>query len=137
MHYRMLHYLCKKIYYLVRFRKSHNRRRIFSAIILLMVMIMQVGVKAFHQHHYAVSERMTCSDCDHHRVHSGHITSWDGGSSDCVVCQLFSSPFSEAKTVLFKVIAAERLTYCICSVAEVVSTMQMHIIPRAPPACLL
>lgn len=111
--------------------------RTFSAILLLMVMMIQVGVKTFHLHHYAESEHVVCSDCEHHRVHSGHILSWDGSSSDCVVCHLFSSPFTEVKTVLFKAITAERLSYCICSVTDVVSTLQMHIIPRAPPAYLL
>lgn len=61
--------------------------------ILLLVMVMQVGVKTFHLHHEHASVKVECEDCDQHRVHDGHLIDWDGQNDDCVLCQLLSCQY--------------------------------------------
>lgn len=70
------------------FRNS-NRHNLY-AIVLLMVMVLQVGIKTFHVHHDHASVHIECEDCDQHRVHDGHLTDWDGQSDECMLCQLLS-----------------------------------------------
>lgn len=82
-----------------KYRNSFKERRSVMAIILLMVMMMQMGIKTFHQHHRAESARIVCSDCDHHKVHQGHVASWDGTSDNCTLCQLLTTPFTECPAV--------------------------------------
>lgn len=80
---RMLHYSAR-----------HN----LSTIILLMVMVLQVGIKTFHVHSDHVPVHIECEDCDQHRVHDGHLTDWDGQSDECVLCQLLSVQYVAAAT---------------------------------------
>ena len=68
-------------------------RRNLYAILLLMVMVLQVGIKTFHVHHDHASVHIECEDCDQHRVHDGHLTDWDGQSDDCMLCQLLSAQY--------------------------------------------
>lgn len=58
-------------------------------------MMVQMGVRTFHQHHHAEKETVTCNDCSHHKIHDGHILSWDGGNDNCTLCQLLTTPFTE------------------------------------------
>lgn len=76
-----------------------NRRHRLSAIVLLMVMVLQLGVRIAHQHHHDRSAHVVCSDCEHNRVHSGHVSSWDGAQDDCVLCQILATPFVAADEV--------------------------------------
>ena len=73
-------------------------RHNLHAIILLMVMVLQVGIKTFHVHHDHVSVHIECEDCDQHRVHDGHLTDWDGQSDDCMLCQLLSTQYVATDT---------------------------------------
>ena len=100
-------------------------------------MMLQLGVKTLHLHHHAEIDHISCSDCDNHRVHNGHILSWDGSSSDCVVCQLFTSPFCKASDAHLSAIIVEHRSHAICPVADICNSMQMHNIARAPPVYLL
>lgn len=117
--------------------RRHTGIRTFSAIILLMVMLLQVGVKGFHRHHCVETASVTCSDCEHHRVHDGHILNWNGSCDDCIVCQLFSSPFCKPQGIQLNVIPVGYQQPCICFVAAIVDVSRCSIIPRGPPAFLL
>ena len=76
------------------FNKKESKRSFF-AIILLMVMMVQVGVKMIHTHHIE-NTLVSCSECEHHQVHHGHLLSWDGESRDCLLCQLLTNPYTES-----------------------------------------
>lgn len=73
-------------------------RHNLHAIILLMVMVLQVGIKTFHVHHDHASVHIECEDCEQHRVHDGHLTDWDGQSDDCILCQLLSTQYVAEET---------------------------------------
>lgn len=118
-------------------RKRDTMKRTISAVILLMVMMLQVGGKAFHLHHHVEREHVVCSDCEHHRVHGGHFLNWEDSSSDCILCQLFQTPYNKAQDVRINAVEAEHHTHRICRVVVVTITAQMYIISRAPPAFLL
>lgn len=66
---------------------------------LLMVMVLQMGVRVAHTHHHQLTEQVECSDCEHNRVHSGHLLSWDGEQDDCILCQILATPFLPADEV--------------------------------------
>ena len=112
-------------------------RQIFTTTILLMVMMLHLGVKTFHQHHSVDVVRVICIDCEHHPVHDGHILNLEGCSEDCVVCQLFSTPYNKVRDVLKNVIPIEHLIRVICNITVVHSVVQMHASSRAPPTFLL
>lgn len=112
--------------------RNQKRIRFISAIILLMVMMLQVGVKTLHQHQHVEKEHISCSDCEHHRVHSGHIINYvDDG--DCFLCQIISTPFCEAKCVRLNIIPAGHPSYSIYYNADFVCVAQTNVSPRAPP----
>lgn len=71
-------------------------RRTLSSIVLLMVMVLQMGVRTLHQHHSAGHAEIVCSDCEHHKVHDGHLLSWDGVGDDCPMCQQLTTPFTNS-----------------------------------------
>lgn len=79
--------------------KRYAVRYDLYAITLLMVMLLQVGIKTFHVHHEHASIRIVCEDCDQHRVHDGHLIDWDGQSDDCMLCQLLTAQYVAAGRV--------------------------------------
>lgn len=102
-----------------------------------MVMILQLGIKSFHQHHYAENVTITCDDCDHHKVHSGHLLSWNGESNDCVVCHILSTPFTECQPF---VLTFQSPTYhCkhYCADYNIINGCRGTNHLRGPPASLL
>ncbi|MBQ0048762.1 MAG: hypothetical protein KBT12_00765 [Bacteroidales bacterium] len=121
----------------MKMRRSHSVTRTCSTIMLLVVMILQVGVKSFHLHHHAEANHAVCLDCEHHRVHNSHLLIWDGGSPDCLVCHLFSTSYDKGVDLVLPDMATPAPAYCICRFEVIPKRVQMHIIPRAPPAFLL
>ena len=115
----------------------YTRVRTLSAIMLLMVMLLQVGVKCFHCHHYVEAASVICSDCEHHRVHDGHIVSWNGSCDDCVICHLFSSPFCKPQGVQLCAVPVRYQQLCICFIDTILDVSRYNLIPRAPPVFLL
>lgn len=112
-------------------------KQTISAIILLMVMIMQMGVKTFHQHNHAESSSIVCSDCEHHKVHSGHLTNWEGNSDECTLCQLLTTPFSEGSILTLgnTFIVYNTLYFCPDSNLSIGNRSTIRL--RGPPAFLL
>lgn len=113
--------------------KRYEMRRILIAIALLMVMMMQLGVKSFHQHHRVVTSEILCDDCLHHKVHGGHLLSWDGATGDCPVCQMMQTPYIAAQSEAVSVAETFSLTYGIAPVSKAFETEGCHIAPRGPP----
>lgn len=80
--------------------KRNSIRHNLYAIVLLMVMLLQMGIKTFHVHHVHVSAKIECEDCDQHRVHDGHLIDWDGQQEECMLCQLLSVQYVAAETYI-------------------------------------
>ena len=70
-------------------------RRTWSAVIMLMIIVLQMGIRTLHHHHYVEKAKLECSDCEHHRVHAGHLLTWDEAMDDCTLCQLLTTPFMQ------------------------------------------
>ena len=112
-----------------------TRKQLFFAIMLMMVMMLQMGVKTFHLHHHAEKETISCSDCEQHKVHSGHLLTWDGSSDDCLLCQLISTPFIEVDAIKFTPIDVEHQQASHIYVAFCIDNTWRNIKPRGPPSC--
>lgn len=111
------------------------RKRYFFAILLMMVMMLQMGVKGLHLHEHAEKETIYCSDCDKHKVHSGHLLSWDGCSDDCLLCQLITTPFIEVDAITFTPVSVEYGQECHIYTAFCIDKAWRSIKPRGPPCC--
>lgn len=117
-------------------RHKLTYRRTWSAVILLMIMALQMGVRTLHQHHYVEKVKLECSDCDHHRVHAGHLLAWDGATDDCTLCQLLTTPFRQcvAKHIVF-VPLGHHQTYHDIPLGIANATLGVHL-RRGPPSLL-
>lgn len=116
--------------------RNSNRGRL-HAIILLLVMLLQVGIKSFHVHHACASVSIECEDCEQHRVHDGHLISRDGQSDDCMLCQLLSNPYE-----LSEVFHPDAVITALCSFDQVRQWplclgQWQSVRPRGPPSYLL
>lgn len=114
-------------------RNRYSRRRHILAILLLMVMMLQMGAKTFHRHHHGARVEYTCSDCEHHKVHDGHIMAWDGESDDCPLCQILQSPYTIAEELPQVCVVMTHHSYDIAVVPDVYGATWCHISPRGPP----
>lgn len=114
-----------------------NRRHRLSAIVLLMVMVLQLGVRIAHQHHHELSAQVSCSDCEHNRVHSGHVSSWDGEQDDCLLCQILATPYLQAEDVCNECYIVEQpMLYADC-ISAVQKCGCLNLSLRGPPSFLL
>lgn len=66
-------------------------RRIVSTF-LLAVYLSAVLASTFHRHPEH-SEGPACEQCVHHLPHAGHIGTYEGSLSDCVLCQFLGIPY--------------------------------------------
>lgn len=113
---------------------KYSRRDRFFAITLLMVMFMQMGIRIVHLHHHAESVLTECSDCQHNRVHSGHIVSWDGTQDDCLICQYLATPFLKAEGAKCHVYATEHHQPLCSCVSDISDRSCQCLRPRGPPS---
>lgn len=116
---------------------NNSIRHNLYAVILLVMMVMQVGVKCFHLHHEHVSITIDCEDCDQHRVHDGHLIDWDGQSDDCMLCQLLSSPYVPSIEFRLGAIVAQFSLLPQDRQSAVCLDQWQSICPRGPPTYLL
>lgn len=107
------------------------------AIILLMVMLLQVGIKTFHVHHTHASVKIECEDCDQHKVHDGHLIDWDGQSDDCMLCQLLTNPYVAAEEIRPDDVINHLCTQPQGQLLAVCQGQWQSIRQRGPPASLL
>lgn len=116
--------------------RSSNRRRL-HAIILLLVMLLQVGIKTFHVHHVHASVSIECEDCEQHRVHAGHLISWDGQSDDCMLCQILANPFELTEELRISDVIEPLCSFDQDKQWPVCLGQWQSIRPRGPPLYLL
>lgn len=76
-------------------------RHDLHAITLLLVMLLQVGMKTLHVHHEHASVKVECDDCNQHRLHDGHFIDWDGQNDDCLLCQLLSCQYTASEGISY------------------------------------
>lgn len=112
----------------------HNKRRGLFAIILLMVMTLQMGVKGFHVHRHAHAVKVACSDCEHHRVHGGHIVAWDGNSDNCPLCQVVANPYVEGSALCLDFSLNHNADYGTSASPYLLGAEWGARCPRGPPA---
>lgn len=101
-----------------------------------MVMMLHMGVKTLHVHHHAQGEKVVCSDCEHHRVHNGHLISWDGGSDDCPLCHMLTTPGIPYQHVRLTILPTLHLVRHAAADGIVAAGDSMTHYRRGPP-CLL
>ena len=75
-------------------------RRTAFAWLLLWVFVPMMVLSVVHQHERATATEMSCTDCDHHVAHAGHLLMTDGHAHDCVLCQLASVVFVGGATLV-------------------------------------
>ena len=118
------------------YRSRSNRKRSLFAIILLMVMLLQMGVKVLHQHHHDKTVEFYCSDCENHRVHDGHIIGWDDDSDDCQICQILAAPFVHSQEVHVSFCPVVNYVFGITEAPKIYESEWCRIAPRGPPSLL-
>ncbi|MBQ9288029.1 MAG: hypothetical protein IJ212_06345 [Bacteroidaceae bacterium] len=115
---------------------KHDIKLKISAIFLLMIMALQVGVKSVHLHHHAESASLACQDCEQHKVHSGHISVWDHEHDDCLICQLLVVPFLKGTTLSLTTLSSTIPSHCISYISHIQEFIGCNICLRAPPSFL-
>ena len=110
------------------------RRRMRSALLLLLVYVPMMMTVALHRHGGEPETYVAayCNDCLHH-VHHGHLMATQHAAHDCVICQLQSMPFLvPVLTVLAVAVGACRFLGVAACCATVLRACGMAS-PRAPP----
>ncbi|MBR5257224.1 MAG: hypothetical protein IKV62_10685 [Bacteroidales bacterium] len=106
-------------------------RRIVSTF-LLAVYLSAVLASTFHRHPEH-TQGPECEQCVHHLPHAGHIGTYEGALSDCVLCQFLGIPY------ILTLAAALLLPMClfggiISPLRETfISSYRQHTRSRAPP----
>lgn len=113
--------------------RYNNKRNVF-AILLLMVMMLQMGIKTLHHHHYEHKTEFFCSDCENHKVHDGHFLDWEGDTDDCMLCQLLQTPYIPALEIPVVHFSVRIHVNDIIAVPEVFETAWCAISLRGPPS---
>lgn len=116
--------------------KRGSRNRLLSAF-LLMLMVMNVGIRCVHIHHYDHHAQTECADCQHHKVHSGHLSAWDGEQSDCFICHVLATPYVKAECTACNFADTECQFACFFYSPDVTENSVPNITLRGPPSFLL
>ncbi len=115
--------------------KITTRRKI-SAWILLGVFVPMLLLSAIHVHHHETHDEDECVECVKHIPHAGHISSAQGFTHTCLLCQLFSLPYLSATAVVLFI----NLNLILAFKAEAAPFVRLRakgiVNPRAPPVCL-
>jgi len=111
-----------------------RHRQTFSAVVLLLVMILSLGIRVLHVHHYVEGLEIVCQDCEQHVYHSGHLTAAQDSGGDCVLCQWLTVPFVGEETRDYQISFTSRLARYGLTLLEGCPCLVQHISLRAPPA---
>lgn len=114
---------------------KYKRRNRLYAITLLMVMLMQMGIRVVHLHFHDNTALTECSDCQHNKVHSNHLISWDDAQDDCIVCQLLATPFLQADDVLCEFFSIDQQQF-FSYVVDIADCNCPLVNTRGPPSLL-
>ena len=115
-------------------RMQLRHRQIFSAVVLLLVMMMSLGTKVLHVHHYVVPTIVECADCQHHVFHSGHLLAAEDNDGECMLCQWLTVPYLGEDTAGYKACLTSGIARFCYSPLEGCQSVVQHISLRAPPA---
>ncbi len=84
-----------------------DKKRTFISLVLLTVFLSAYLTSSVHKHPQRESDTVVCEKCVHHLPHSGHLSAYDGGLSDCVLCHFLGLPF--VITLAMAILPAARL----------------------------
>ena len=111
-----------------------RHRQIFSAVVLLLVMMMSLGTKVLHVHHYVVPTTVECADCQHHVLHSGHFLAAEDNDGECMLCQWLTVSYLGEDTAGYKTYFISGIARIRHSLLEGCPSVVQHLSLRAPPA---
>jgi len=69
-----------------------EKLRRYGSIFLLTVFLAAYLTSSLHKHPQVIEEETVCVQCLLHH-HSSHISEYDGGFSECVLCHFLGLPF--------------------------------------------
>ena len=115
-------------------RMQLRHRQIFSAVVLLLVMMMSLGTKVLHVHHYVVPTIVECADCQQHVFHSGHLLAAEDNGGECMLCQWLTVPYLGEDTAGYKACLTSGIARFCHSLLEGYLSVVQHLSLRAPPA---
>lgn len=115
-------------------RMQLRHRQIFSAVVLLLVMMMSLGTKVLHVHHYVVPTIVECADCQHHVFHSGHLLAAEDNGGECMLCQWLTVPYLGEDAAGYKAYLTSGIARFCHSLLEGYPSVVQHLSLRAPPA---
>ena len=75
------------------FASGMQRMRLFSARLLLGIFFPMLLLQVVHHHEGAACEEVVCTLCANHTHHAGHLAAQTAGTCECLLCQLFGTPF--------------------------------------------
>ncbi len=115
---------------------SIRRRQTLSAALLLLVMMMSLGMRVLHVHHYVPVPVIECNDCQHHVSHSGHLLPATDNGGDCMLCQWLTVPFVGEDTHEYNTYLTSRIARFCQSLHQGGPSLVQFISLRAPPSFL-
>lgn len=68
-------------------------RRIASTFLLAVYLTALAGVFSHRHEAPSLSHEPECEQCVNHMPHTGHLTAFSGGLSDCVLCHFLGLPY--------------------------------------------
>ena len=115
-----------------------NRRHVRFAWLLILVYLPMLVMVSFHHHNNKVEEYAVvscCQDCLHHVHHSGHITSSQTLTHDCLLCQFQNTSYLvPVVAMLVTVAVVKRLTVLVHCPKVRLRNVSVRS-TRAPPYC--
>lgn len=118
--------------------KKITTRRKISAWILLGVFVPMLLLSAIHVHHHDTHHHEDeCVECVKHIPHAGHISSAQGFTHTCLLCQLFSLPYLTGTAVVLFINLNLILAFKTDAAPFVCVRAKGIVNPRAPPVCLI
>ncbi len=110
-----------------------DKKRSIISLVLLTVFLSAYMTSSVHKHPQQESEAVVCAKCVHHLPHAGHLSSFDGGLSDCVLCHFLGLPF--VITLALVILPAASLIRTLYTVLRrpFVSALMRYSLSRAPP----
>ena len=95
-----------------------RHRQSFSAVVLLLIMVMSLGIRVLHVHHYVLQVSVECSDCQHHVFHSGHLMAADDNDGECVLCQWLTVPFIGEDAAGYDIFFTSRIASIVLTISD-------------------
>jgi len=111
-----------------------RHRQTFSAVVLLLIMMMSLGIRVLHVHHYVLQVSVECADCQHHVFHSGHLMAAEDNDGECVLCQWLTVPYIGEDTAGCDIFFTTRIARFSISLLQGYPGIVQQLSLRAPPS---